>query len=70
MSLPTKSEVYSRLMEHIRLAQEDAAMLAHLNNADGDAPGMVIAKGWLNVSELFRTLAERVTRLATKGTLQ
>ena len=59
--------MYSRLMEHLRKAQEDAAMLAHLNNAEGDGPGRVLAKGWLNVSEGLKHMQWAVTRLAKRS---
>ncbi len=64
MSIPTKSETYARLMEHLRLAQENSATLAHLANAEGDGPGMVIGKGWLNVSEGLKRMLHIVTQLA------
>lgn len=63
MSVPTKHEIYEQLQHHLRKAQEAAAMLAHLNNADGDAPGAVLAKGWLNVSESFRVTQQIVNQL-------
>ena len=67
MAAPTKGEIFYKLIEHLRLAQEDAAMLAHLNNADGDKMGGVIAKGWLGISELIEKMVYHVTQLATKG---
>lgn len=63
MSLPTKSEVYERLQHHLRKAQEEAATLAHLSNADGDGPGAVLARGWLNVSESFKLTQQLVQQL-------
>lgn len=68
-SIPTRSEEYAKLMEHIRLAQESAAMLAHLHSADGDAKGMLLAKGWLAVSDLMKRMQHNVIELA-KGNLQ
>lgn len=62
MTLPTKTEVYSSLMEHIRLAQEDAAKLAHLT-AD-ESP--LNSKGWLVISEMFKRIQSQVITLATK----
>ena len=63
MTLPTKNEVYERLQYHLRKAQEESATLAHLNNADGDAPGAILAKGWLNVSESFKLTQQIVMQL-------
>lgn len=71
MSIPTKVERYTSLMEHLRLAQEDAAMLMHLNSTEGDGPGMVIGKGWFHVSEGLKRMQELVMHIATgKATLQ
>jgi hypothetical protein len=69
MSIPTVSEQYAQLMEHIRKAQENAAMIAHLHNADGDAPGMVLGRAWLHVEDGLNKMAMTVTKLA-QGRLQ
>jgi hypothetical protein len=42
-------------------------MLAHLNNADGDKMGALIARGWLGVEEMLKMTVHNVTQLATKG---
>lgn len=62
MSVPTQGETFSKLMEHLRLAQEDAAMLAHLANANDDR---LKAMGWLAVSEQLKKAQHGVTQLAT-----
>jgi aromatic ring-cleaving dioxygenase len=67
MSIPTKSEEFAKLIEHLRKAQEASAMLAHLNNADGDKMGALIARGWLGVEEMLKMTVHNVTQLATKG---
>lgn len=64
MGLPTNGETFAKLLEHLRLAQEDAAMLAHLNNANNNA---LIAKGWLAVSEMLKVTQHNVTKLAKRG---
>ena len=64
MSVPTSGECFAKLIEYIRKAQEESAMLAHLANANDDR---VLAKGWLTVSELFKKMQRQVTGLATKG---
>lgn len=66
MSIPTKGETFARLLEHLRLAQEDAAMMAHLENSQGQS-GTLIAKGWLGVSELIKRMIHQVTEMAMKG---
>ena len=69
MSIPTTGESYAKLMEHLRLAQEDAAMLAHLRRAEGDDKGRILADGWLAVSEALKLMQHQVTGLA-QGRLQ
>jgi hypothetical protein len=64
MSIPTQGEAYSKLMEYLRLAQEEAATLAHLANANDDRK---LALGWLKVSENFKSMQHSVTILATRG---
>lgn len=66
MSIPTQGESFAKLMEHLRYAQEDAATLAHLANANDNR---ALAKGWLAVSEMFKKVQHQVTLLAT-GKLQ
>lgn len=69
MSIPTRGEQFEKLTMHLRYAQEAAAMLAHLSNADGDAPGMVIGRGWLHVEDNLKKMVHIVTQLA-QGKLQ
>jgi hypothetical protein len=63
MSLPTSGETFAVLIEHLRKAQETAAMLGHLK-ADEDKH---LSHGWLGISELLRRMVHQVTELATKG---
>lgn len=51
MTIPTIGETYFKLNEHITKAQEAAAMLAHLHNAEGRTKMGIM---WLAVSENFR----------------
>lgn len=63
MSLPTKGERFASLTEHLRLAQEDAAMLSHLYADES----RVKSEGWLKVSELLKQMLSNVISLATRG---
>lgn len=63
MSIPTKGEEFSKLIEHLRLAQESAAMIGHLER---DASALN-AKGWLGISELLKRAQYMVTEFANKG---
>lgn len=62
MSIPTKAEKYAELMEHLRKAEEAAAMLAHL--VRDESPGN--SKGWLIIADLFKATQLKVIALATK----
>lgn len=66
--IPTIGEEYAKLCEHLRKAQESAAMLAHLHNAEG-LRGTIRAKGWLAISEGMKLMLDQVQKLAT-GRLQ
>lgn len=65
MSIPSKAEEFSKLIEHLRKGQEAAAMLGHLH-AD-ESP--LTSQGWLAVSEMLKLTIHQVTQLATKGRL-
>lgn len=64
MTVPTQGEAYAKLMEHLRYAQEEAATLAHLAQANDDKK---LGVGWLMISELFKKIQAQVTTLATRG---
>ena len=64
MSVPTQGETYAKLMEHIRKAQEQSAMMAHLVAAQDDRS---LAKQWLLVSESFKKMQYTLTELAKRG---
>lgn len=64
MNIPTVGETYAKLMEHLRKAQEESAMMAHLVHDDDRK----LARMWLRVSENFKKLQYSLTELA-KGRL-
>lgn len=65
MSVPTHSETYVQLMEHITKAQEASAMLGHLVRADAsNRKNHAVADGWIAVSEMFKRIGYQVTQLA------
>lgn len=66
MSAPTRGETFSKMLEHLRLAQEDAAMMAHLYN-EGDSKSRRIAIGWIGVSEQLKLTIHAVTEMAQRG---
>ena len=64
--LPTPGLIYKRVSEHLRLVQEDCAMMAHLYNTEPD-PNM--AKRWLIMSELFKQIQHKIIMMEV-GRLQ
>lgn len=64
MSVPTRGEAYAKLMEHLRSAQDQAAVLAHLHNTEGSDKDKALARNWLMISELFKRVQGQVTELA------
>lgn len=62
MTVPTSGEEFAKLIEHLRHAQEAAAMLANLSNANDNRK---MAIGWLGVSEQLGLTVQAVTAFAT-----
>jgi len=64
VSVPTRSEVYQRFIEHIRLAQEAAATLGHLH-ADDQGTGKAKLYGFLAISEALKQMHKHAIDVAT-----
>jgi hypothetical protein len=60
----TQGETYMKLMDHLREAQECAAVLSHLTGLNDEK---LLSQGWLGISEMFKLIQGQVTKLATKG---
>ena len=69
MSVPTRGEEFTKLLEYLIKAQESCAMLAHLHNTEGNDVDKTLAKGWLGIAELMHKMQHTITALAT-GKLQ
>lgn len=68
MGVPTKGETFAKLIENLRHAQEEAAMMGHLiNMQDGNHMDQLLAKGWIGISELLKKMVHDVTTLASRG---
>jgi hypothetical protein len=61
MSVPTEYECYTRLLEYMRKAQEETAMLGHLANANDNSDR---GRAWLSASEMLRKIEIQLTKLA------
>lgn len=66
---PSQGEIFAKLIERLRYAQEDCAMLAHLTRAQGSQKDRAVADGWIAVSELIKRMNYQITTLA-QGKLQ
>lgn len=62
--IPTRGGTYAKLCDHLREAQDCAAMMAHLHNTEGNDTDKLLARGWLGVEELLKRLVHQVTKLA------
>jgi len=62
VSIPTTGETFAKLIEHIRLAQEDAAMLAHLSR--DNHPDQ--AKMWLMIEDKMKFMGHMIAKIATR----
>ena len=70
MSVPTQGEVYARLIDRLRLIQEDAAMLGHLaKSMSSSSKDNAVGDGWIAVSEMFKRIGFQCIKLG-QGKLQ
>jgi len=63
MSIPTQGEEFSKIIEHLRKAQESMAMIAHLERDEHP----IVARGWLAWSEQMGNIVLMVTKFAKRG---
>lgn len=63
MSVPSRGEVFHRLIDHIKQLIDCCALMAHLHNTEGSDKDKKLAVGWLMMSELFKKLQHQVTLL-------
>lgn len=59
----SEGETFSRLLEHLRLATEQAYTLGHLRKANGDE---TIGQGFLAVGQMLELTVGNVTKLAMR----
>ena len=63
----TRGETFAKLLFHLREAQDQAAVMAHLENTESGPHAAASAKGWLMVSEMMRRIVKQVTDMARSG---
>jgi hypothetical protein len=65
MAVPTRSETFSQLLEHLIKAQEHSAMMSHIEGMEPH-PNRLIMKGWLGISEMLKRIIHHVTAMAQR----
>ena len=60
----TRGEAYSKLMHHLREAQDQAAVLSHLHNTEASKMDALMAQGWLAISEMLKLTRNNIIKLA------
>ena len=57
-----EAATYTRLIEHLRYAEECLYVLGHLRKASGDE---VIGSGFIGLGQMLHRMVSQVTKLAT-----
>ena len=61
----TRGETYTKLLHHLREAQDQSAVMAHLEQTeDRTIKGKALAQGWLTISEQMKRFCDVVTQMA------
>ena len=61
MAVPSRGEVFSKMLEHLREAQSCASTLAHLYRADSGGIAFQMSKGWLLIEDMLNKMCQRIT---------
>lgn len=64
MSVPTRGEVFDKLIYHARELQSCISTMAHLHNTEGSDKDKKLAVGWLMMEELIKRMIHKWTLLA------
>ena len=74
MTIPSRGEVYARLIHHLGEAQSCAATISHLHSLQMDGLNSVVeaghAKAWMIISEQLKRFSAQVTDIAKGGLVQ
>lgn len=63
----SRGDTFSKLLHHLREAQDQAALLGHLHKSEDNNADKVLGQGWLGVSEMLGNVAIQVTEFAKRG---
>lgn len=69
MTVPTQGETLTQLIEHLRLSQEAAYLMAHLTRAMGGRKDNALADGWFAIGEMLKRTNYQVIQIG-QGKLQ
>lgn len=61
---PSEADTFSQLLEYLRLAEEAAYMIGHLNKANDNE---IKGQGFLAVGEMLKLTQANLIKLATKS---
>lgn len=61
---PTEGEAYTKLIHHLREAQDQALVISHIKRANDSHD--INASGWRGVAELIDRLCAQITKMAMK----
>ena len=60
----SEADTFAQLLEHLRLAEEAAAVIGHLRKANSDD---LTGQGWLAVSQILHMTVINVTNFAMRA---
>lgn len=63
MSVPSRSEIFSKMVDLVDQIISCAAMMAHLHKTEGSDKDHKLALGWLMMSEMFKKVRHQVVLL-------
>lgn len=63
--VPTRGEAYLKLLHHIREAEDQAYIMSHLHNTEGNEADKALSRMWMMVGERLKVMAEQITNLAS-----
>lgn len=60
MSVPSRSEVFAKLVDLVDQIISTSAIMAHLHQTESNDKDKKLAVGWLMISEVFKKIRHKV----------
>jgi hypothetical protein len=60
----TRGDAFTKLIHHLNEAADQAAVMSHLHNTEGNKMDELVARGWLGIHELLLRTRAQITALA------